>query len=83
MFDVLSFTLMSDEKVESEEEHEGELSMLKTPRRSRRKDYTSSTPTSVSNSAPVPTSTHASGSTKKIRSTKTKKRLFFLLIILM
>ena len=83
MFDVLSLTLMSDEKVESEEEHEGELSMLKTPRRSRRKDYTSSTPTSVSNPAPAPTSTHASGSAKKIRNTKTEKKQFLLLIIIM
>ena len=73
MFDVLSLTLTSDERVESEEEHEGELSIFKTSRRSRRKDNTSSTPASACNPVPAPTSTHASGSAKKIRSNKTKK----------
>ena len=66
---------MSDEKVESEEEHEGELTMFKTPRRSRKKkDNTSSTPVSASNSVPDPTNTKATGTAKRYRSTRTKKR---------
>ena len=81
MFDVLSLTLMSDEKVKSDEEHKGELSMFKTPRISRRKDSTSSTPTSASNPIPDPTNAYASGPAKKVKSTRTKKDQFHLLII--
>ena len=44
MFDILPWTQMGDEKVESGEEHKGEVSMFKTPIRSRRKDNTLSTP---------------------------------------
>ena len=75
MFDVLLLTLMRDEKVESEEEHEGELRMLKTPRRSKMKDNTSSTPAFASTPDPAPTNTRAStpGSAKRTKSTKTRK----------
>ena len=48
--------------------------MFKTPRRSRRKDNTSFTHTSSSNPVPDPTNTYASGTAKKFRSTRTKKR---------
>ena len=75
MFDVLSLTLVSDEKLESEkeEENEGELSMFKAPRRSR-KDNTSSTPASASNPVPGPTNNDASGPVKKVRSTRSSTR---------
>ena len=76
MFDVLPWTLMGDEKVELGEKHEGELSMFKTPRRSRRKDNTLSTPATTSIPVPTPTTTHVStpGSAKRTKSTKTKNR---------
>ena len=75
MFDVLSLTLVSDEKLESEEEeeNEGELSIFKTPRRSKKDN--SSTPTSASNPVPDPTNKDASEPAKKVRrSTRAKKR---------
>ena len=76
MFDILPWTLMGDEKVESGEEHEGELSMFKTPRRLRMKDNTLSTPATTSIPVPTPTTTHVStpGSAKRTKSTKTKNR---------
>ena len=75
MFDILPWTLMGDKKVKSGEEHEGELSMFKTPRRSRRRNNTSSTPTSASNPVPDPTNKDASEPAKKVRrSTRAKKR---------
>ena len=75
MFDVLSLTLVSDEKLESEEEeeNEGELSMFKTPRRSK-KDNTSSTPASASNPVPDPTNKESEPAKKVRRSSRAKKR---------